>query len=90
MQNTVLCSHPALSFFFVCVPITSLTLLLFGTLPFIYHILFQGQCFIAVDPNAFAPGFKERLQDYVDICRGQEPVSEIQIRLFKILYTWKL
>ena len=35
----------------------------------------QGQCFIAVDPEAFGAGFSERMQDLMDICRGQPPVS---------------
>ncbi|KAF4518323.1 hypothetical protein B566_EDAN009111 [Ephemera danica] len=32
-----------------------------------------GQCFIAVDPGAFAPGFSDRLQDLLDYLRKMEP-----------------
>ncbi|XP_059477786.1 uncharacterized oxidoreductase YjmC [Neocloeon triangulifer] len=32
-----------------------------------------GQCFIAVNPDAFAPGFTERLQDLMDYMRNLEP-----------------
>jgi len=35
----------------------------------------QGQCFIAVDPEAFAPGFSDRLDDLMNTCRQMEPVS---------------
>jgi len=28
-----------------------------------------GQCFIAINPDAFAPGFPERMQTLLDICR---------------------
>ena len=31
--------------------------------------------FIALDPNAFAPGFDDRLQTYIDEMRSLEPVS---------------
>lgn len=34
-----------------------------------------GQCFIAVDPKKFAPGFEERLSDLMDHIRHMEPVS---------------
>lgn len=34
-----------------------------------------GQCFIAVDPEMFAPGFSDRLQDLMDFLRKMEPVS---------------
>jgi hypothetical protein len=36
---------------------------------------FQGQCFVAVDPEAFAPGFADRLSDLMQHCRNLEPVS---------------
>ena len=36
---------------------------------------FQGQCFIAIDPDAFAPGFSDRMTELMAICRGLEPVS---------------
>lgn len=34
-----------------------------------------GQCFLAIDPEAFAPGFQDRMQDMIDICRASEPVD---------------
>ena len=37
--------------------------------------LFQGQCFVAIDPSAFAPGFTDRLQSLNDHLRHMEPVS---------------
>lgn len=30
----------------------------------------QGQCFIAIDPDAFAPGFAERMQDFMGTMRS--------------------
>nr|CAB3262821.1 uncharacterized protein LOC100183774 [Phallusia mammillata] len=32
-----------------------------------------GQCFIAVDPNAFCPGFENRMQDLMDLQRDLNP-----------------
>ena len=37
----------------------------------------QGQCFIAVDPNSFMPGFEGRMSDLMGICRNQEPVRHL-------------
>lgn len=34
-----------------------------------------GQCFVALDPAAFAPGFAGRLQDLMDVCRNSEPAE---------------
>ncbi|VDL77360.1 unnamed protein product [Nippostrongylus brasiliensis] len=34
-----------------------------------------GQCFIAVDPEAFAPGFSDRMQDFMDTMRNLPPVD---------------
>lgn len=34
-----------------------------------------GQCFIAVDPAAFAPGFEERAADLLGTLRGMEPAT---------------
>ena len=42
------------------------TILLFAT---------QGQGFAAIDPEAFAPNFADRMQDFMDDLRGQNPVS---------------
>jgi LDH2 family malate/lactate/ureidoglycolate dehydrogenase len=35
-----------------------------------------GQCFIAIDPECFAPDFSLRLQAYLDETRGLKPVDE--------------
>ncbi|XP_013396084.1 uncharacterized protein LOC106163118 [Lingula anatina] len=35
-----------------------------------------GQCFIAIDPNVFAPGFSGRMSDIMSICRQLQPVSK--------------
>ncbi|XP_071444240.1 uncharacterized oxidoreductase YjmC-like [Hetaerina americana] len=34
-----------------------------------------GQCFIALDPSAFAPCFEERLSNFLDVIRALEPVD---------------
>ncbi|XP_064605234.1 uncharacterized oxidoreductase YjmC-like [Liolophura sinensis] len=34
-----------------------------------------GHCFVAIDPEAFAPGFRDRMSDLMSICRGLEPIS---------------
>ncbi|XP_060585806.1 uncharacterized oxidoreductase YjmC-like [Ruditapes philippinarum] len=34
-----------------------------------------GQCFVAVDPEAFAPGFADRLSDLMQHCRNLEPAD---------------
>lgn len=34
-----------------------------------------GQCFVAVDPSCFAPGFEERLSDLMKSLRNLEPVD---------------
>lgn len=34
-----------------------------------------GQCFIAIDPNCFAPGFDDRMSDLNGILRGCEPAE---------------
>jgi LDH2 family malate/lactate/ureidoglycolate dehydrogenase len=39
--------------------------------------MFQGQCFIAINPEVFAPGFSERLEDLMNICRELDPVSTL-------------
>lgn len=41
---------------------------------FMDECYFQGQCFIAVDPEAFAPGFHERMQDFISTMRNLPPV----------------
>jgi hypothetical protein len=33
-------------------------------------LLFQGQCFIAIDPNQFEEGFTNRMQTLIDECRN--------------------
>lgn len=35
-----------------------------------------GQCFAAIDPEAFAPDFKERMQNFIDTLRGLTPSGE--------------
>ena len=35
----------------------------------------QGQCFIAIDPKFFAPGFAERMSTLINECRNQEPAE---------------
>ncbi|KHJ75684.1 hypothetical protein OESDEN_16241 [Oesophagostomum dentatum] len=35
-----------------------------------------GQCFVAIDPDAFAPGFHERLQEFMDTLRNLPPADE--------------
>ncbi|CAG2167507.1 unnamed protein product [Oppiella nova] len=34
-----------------------------------------GQCFIAINPGSFAPGFNGRMSDLIDSCRNQEPAA---------------
>ncbi|KAL8603674.1 hypothetical protein ACOMHN_017171 [Nucella lapillus] len=34
-----------------------------------------GHCFVAIDPEAFAPGFTDRLSDLLDHCRGLQPAE---------------
>eukprot|EP00794_Sanderia_malayensis_P008124 gene8124-8994_t len=34
-----------------------------------------GQCFVAIDPSAFADGFEDRLSDLMQHCRNLEPVE---------------
>lgn len=34
-----------------------------------------GQCFVAIDPNCFAPGFEDRIADCLSHWRHLEPVS---------------
>ena len=40
------------------------------------NLLFQGQCFMAVNPEMFAPGFGDRSSDLLSHLRNLEPVSE--------------
>ncbi|GMT01242.1 hypothetical protein PENTCL1PPCAC_23416, partial [Pristionchus entomophagus] len=35
-----------------------------------------GQCFVAIDPDCFAPNFEGRLQDFLDETRNLTPVDE--------------
>ncbi|KAK6165965.1 hypothetical protein SNE40_022767 [Patella caerulea] len=34
-----------------------------------------GQCFVAIDPTAFAPGFTDRMSELIDHCRNLEPAT---------------
>ena len=36
----------------------------------------NGQCFVAVDPSCFAPGFEGRMQDLMGHVRSMEPAKE--------------
>lgn len=36
---------------------------------------FQGQCFVAINPENFAPGFSDRMSDLLSIHRNLNPVS---------------
>nr|XP_045581329.1 uncharacterized oxidoreductase YjmC-like isoform X2 [Procambarus clarkii] len=35
-----------------------------------------GQCFVAIDPSFFSPGFEDRMSDMMDYCRGMEPAEQ--------------
>ena len=37
---------------------------------------FQGQCFVAINPNAFEDGFTNRMSELMSYCRNLEPVRE--------------
>ena len=41
----------------------------------IFSTHFQGQCFVALDPSVFAPGFEDRLSSLMNYCRVLDPVS---------------
>ena len=41
---------------------------------FIYIYYIQGQTFVALDPNCFAPGFEEQMQTFMDEMRQMDPV----------------
>ncbi|EPB66794.1 malate/L-lactate dehydrogenase [Ancylostoma ceylanicum] len=53
-----------------------------------------GQCFIAVDPEAFAPGFHERMQEFINTMRNLPAVRadfrELQHFLMLCLFPWDL
>ncbi|EJW83010.1 malate/L-lactate dehydrogenase [Wuchereria bancrofti] len=38
-----------------------------------------GQCFIAINPNEFAPNFENRLQEFIDAMRGLKSVDNKQV-----------
>ncbi|VDM97074.1 unnamed protein product [Thelazia callipaeda] len=40
-----------------------------------------GQCFIATDPEAFAPNFQERLQKFIDTMRELQPVDDKNVAI---------
>merc|ERR1711962_35946 len=35
-----------------------------------------GQCFVAIDPSFFAPGFGDRMGDLMNTCRSMDPVEK--------------
>ena len=39
------------------------------------HSCSQGQCFVAIDPECFAPGFPIRLQEFCDETRNLTPTN---------------
>lgn len=41
-----------------------------------------GQCFVAIDPSCFAPGFEDRLTDMLKFLRNMEPVRIFYISPF--------
>ena len=43
-------------------------------LKFVFKCIFEGQCFIAINPGNFADNFEDRLQSLMDHCRSMEPV----------------
>ena len=47
---------------------------------------FQGHCFIAVDPNCFAPGFDMRLTDLIQQMRGLEKVMSTLITQYVLAW----
>ncbi|KAK6188463.1 hypothetical protein SNE40_004632 [Patella caerulea] len=34
-----------------------------------------GQCFVAINPDAFAPGFEDRMSDLINTCRSLQPAE---------------
>uniref|UniRef100_A0A0R3RS37 Malate/L-lactate dehydrogenase n=1 Tax=Elaeophora elaphi TaxID=1147741 RepID=A0A0R3RS37_9BILA len=38
-----------------------------------------GQCFIAINPDGFAPNFENRLQEFIDSMRGLKPVDNKRV-----------
>ncbi|VDK77983.1 unnamed protein product [Litomosoides sigmodontis] len=43
------------------------------------HVANLGQCFIAVNPDSFAPNFENRLQEFIDSMRGLKPVGDERV-----------
>ena len=48
----------------------------------VVFIFTQGQCFVAIDPNAFEDGFAERMSELMSYCRNLEPVCKQSIHSF--------
>lgn len=44
-----------------------------------------GQCFVAVDPGHFAPGFGDRLLDCIQTWRKLTPVSSILLIYISVI-----
>ncbi|VDN32904.1 unnamed protein product [Cylicostephanus goldi] len=49
-----------------------------------------GQCFVAIDPECFAPGFSDRLSCFLDETRELEPLDGIVYKKsqLKHLVSW--
>ena len=63
------------------------------------YIILQGQTFVALDPNCFAPGFEEQMQTFMDEMRQMDPVRTvfkdvnrsfyvIVVYMIPVLYYW--
>jgi len=40
-----------------------------------------GQCFVAINPQCFAPGFEDRMSSLMDYLRNMQPVSHSTVIL---------
>lgn len=61
----------------------------FSTLSSSPILCFQGQCFVAINPENFAPGFNDRMSDLLSIHRGMEPVSRGHCYDVKTINSWE-
>lgn len=49
-----------------------------------------GQCFIAINPTCFAPGFEERLSDLINFIRNMQPVGYFTLFIKKQYFLFVL